>query len=107
MRLGKTVIPPTATDESSVTVDAVEVSIGLRSLIFQRVIKPEIVLVRPQVSLVQAENGTWGELSIPELAEEDPRIKLELQSVEVRDAQLTAEPFIAEREAVVPRETIA
>ena len=107
VRLGKTVIPPTATDESSVTIDAVEVSIGLRSLIFQRVIKPEIVLVRPQISLVQAEDGTWGELSIPELAEEDPRIKLELQSVEVRDAQLTADPFTAGREAVVPRETIA
>ncbi len=107
VRLGKTVIPPTATDKSSVTVDAVEVTIGLRSLIFQRIIKPKIVLVRPQVSLVQAKDGTWGELSLPELAEEDPRIKLELQSVEVRDAQLTAKPFTAGREAIVPRKTIA
>lgn len=107
VRLGKTVIPPTATDKSSVTVDAVEVTIGLRSLIFQRIIKPRVVLVRPKVSLVQAENGTWGELSILELAEEDPRVKIEIQSVEVQNAQLTAKPFTAGRKAVVPRETIA
>ncbi len=107
VRLGKTVVPPTATDKSSVTVDAVEVTIGLRSLIFQRIIKPRVVLVRPEVSLVQAEDGTWGELSIPELAEEESRVKLEIQSVEVKKAQLTAKPFTAGRKAVVPRETIA
>ncbi|MEM9945774.1 MAG: hypothetical protein AAF810_06885, partial [Cyanobacteria bacterium P01_D01_bin.36] len=36
VKLGETVIPPTETDASSVTVDGIEISIGLRSLLFQR-----------------------------------------------------------------------
>ncbi|MEL6471419.1 MAG: translocation/assembly module TamB domain-containing protein [Cyanobacteria bacterium J06623_4] len=107
VNLGKTVIPPTETDESSVTVDEIQVAIGLRSLIFQRTIKPEITLVRPEVSLVQSEAGTWGELSLPELAEEgEPPVTVELQSIRIKDARLTAEPYTADAAAIVPRETL-
>ncbi|MEO1685808.1 MAG: translocation/assembly module TamB domain-containing protein [Cyanobacteria bacterium J06631_12] len=107
VNLGKTVIPPTETDESSVTVDEINVAIGLRSLIFQRTIKPEITLVRPNVSLVQSEAGTWGELSLPELAEEgEPPVTVELQTIRIKDAQLTADPYTEDAVAIVPRETL-
>ncbi|MGC1216013.1 MAG: hypothetical protein WA883_00980, partial [Phormidesmis sp.] len=95
VRLGKTVIPPTETDKTSITVDEIEVTIGLRSLIFQQTLKSNVVLVRPNVSLVQAEDGEWTDLRLPEASETEQRIKLEIQSIKVEDAQLTAIPYVA------------
>ncbi len=94
VRLGKTTLPPIASDRSTVTVDAVEISIGLRSLIFHHIIKPNIVLVRPQVSLVQGQDRKWFKLKLPEQPEKDRPVTLEAQSIEVKDAGLTATPFI-------------
>ncbi|MEM9945894.1 MAG: hypothetical protein AAF810_07500, partial [Cyanobacteria bacterium P01_D01_bin.36] len=62
VRLGETVVPPTENDESFVVVKEVEVELGLRSLITQQTIKPKLVLIEPNVSLIQSENGTWGDL---------------------------------------------
>ena len=95
VRLGKTVIPPTETDKTSITVDEIEVTVGLRSLIFQQTLKSNVVLVRPNVSLVQAKDGEWTELRLPEASETEQRIKLEIQSIQVEDAQLTAVPYVA------------
>ena len=107
VRLGPTVIPPTETDASSVTVDAIEVNIGLRSLIFQQTIKSEVVLIRPEVSLVQSETGQWLELDLPEPSEAERPIELEIQSIEVKNAKLTALPYVSEEsEAVVAREAV-
>ncbi len=111
VRLGKTVIPPTETDETSITVDEIEVTIGLRSLIFQQTLKSNVVLVRPNVSLVQAEDGEWTDLKLPEPSEAEQRIKLEIQSIQVKDAQLTAIPYVdldgeEGAEAVVARQPV-
>ena len=103
IRLGKTTLPSTETDATSVTVDEIGVDVDLRSLIFQRQIKPHVVLVRPDVNLVQAENGQWIELELPDPAAEDPPFTLELQSVVVQDARLTASTLIQDPDAVVPR----
>ncbi|MGB3298249.1 MAG: hypothetical protein WBA76_08255, partial [Phormidesmis sp.] len=111
VRLGKTTLPPIASDKSTVTVDAVEISIGLRSLIFHRIIKPNIVLVRPQMSLVQGQDGKWFELTLPEQPENDRPITLEVQSIEVEEGGLTATPFLKEGgatggQAVVARKPV-
>lgn len=107
VRLGKTVIPPTDTDESSVTVDGIEINIGLRSLIFQRTLKPNVVLLSPAVSLVENQPGQWLDLNLSESSEAELPIALEIESIEVRDASLSAEPYKADQsEAVVPREPI-
>ena len=103
IRLGKTTLPPTETDATSLTVEAIGVDVDLRSLLFQRQIKPHIVLVRPDVNLVQAADGQWIELALPEPAEADPPFTLELQSVVVEDARLTASTLIQDPDAVVPR----
>ena len=110
VRLGKTTLPPIAADKSTVTVDAVEISIGLRSLIFHHIIKPNIVLVHPQVSLVQGQDGKWFKLKLPKQPEKDRPVTLEVQSIEVKDAGLTATPFVkddgAKNKAVVPRKPV-
>ncbi|MEL6881354.1 MAG: translocation/assembly module TamB domain-containing protein, partial [Cyanobacteria bacterium J06607_10] len=103
----QTVIPPTQTDKSTVTVDEIDIAIGLRSLIFQRVVKPKITLVNPKVSLVQAEDDTWGQLSLPELAEEGkPPVTVEIQTIEIKNAELTATPYTQDSQAVVERGTL-
>ena len=106
VRLGESVVPPTEDDESFIVVKEVEVELGLRSLIFERIIKPKIILIEPNVSLIQAKDNTWGDLSLPEVSEEEPRVKLELQSVEVKNATLTAKPYTGDTEAIVARETL-
>ncbi|EDX86152.1 conserved hypothetical protein [Synechococcus sp. PCC 7335] len=107
VRLGKSVIPPTETDLSSITVDEIEVKIGLRSLILQQIAKSEIVLVRPDISLVQSEDGTWTDFELPESEEAESRIKSEIQSIKIEDASVTAVPFIdPDLPAIVPREIV-
>lgn len=107
IRLNQTVIPPTETDKSTVTVDEIDISIGLRSLIFQRVVKPKITLINPKVSLVQAKDNTWGQLSLPELAEEgEPPVTVEIQTIEIKNAELTATPYTQDSEAIVERGTL-
>ncbi len=93
VRLGKSVIPPTESDLSSITVDEIEVKVGLRSLIFQQIAKSDIILVRPNVSLVQAEDGTWTDFELPEASETESRIKSEIQSIKVEDASVSAVPY--------------
>ena len=107
VRLGKSVIPPTETDPSSITVDEIEVKIGLRSLLLQQIAKSEIVLVRPNVSLVQTEDGSWTDFDLPESEEAESRIKSEIQSIKVEDASVTATPFVdPDSAAIVPREAV-
>jgi len=107
VKLGETVIPPTETDASSVTVDSIDINIGLRSLLFQQTIKSEVVLIRPEVSLIQDEDGQWLELNLPEPSEAEQPVELEIQSIKVQNAKLTALPYTpADSEAVVARELI-
>ncbi|MBE9063446.1 translocation/assembly module TamB domain-containing protein [cf. Phormidesmis sp. LEGE 11477] len=107
VRLGRSVIPPTETDQSSITVDEIEVKIGLRSLIFQQIAKSEVVLVRPNVSLVQAEDGSWTDFELPEADETESRIKSEIQSIKIEDARVTAVPFTdPDAAAIVPRQAL-
>ena len=107
VRLGKSVIPPTETDLSSITVDEIEVKIGLRSLFLQRIAKSEIVLVRPDVSLVQGADGRWTDFELPESDETESRIKSEIQSIKIEDASVTAVPYVdPDSAAIVSRETV-
>ncbi|MEM7062702.1 MAG: translocation/assembly module TamB domain-containing protein [Cyanobacteria bacterium P01_B01_bin.77] len=106
VQLGETTIPSTQTDRSSVTVDQVSVGFDVRSLLFEKTLKPHIVLIRPDLSLVQNKEGQWLELSLPEPLEEEPLITTNLQSIKIQDAHVTATPFIQDANAIVPRETL-
>ncbi|MGD1897199.1 MAG: translocation/assembly module TamB domain-containing protein [Phormidesmis sp.] len=107
VKLGKTVIPPTGTDATTITVDEIEVTIGLRSLIFQQTLKSNVILTRPNVSLVQAEDGSWTSLRLPESSDTESRVKTEIQSIKVIDAELIAVPYVEEgTEATVARQPI-
>ncbi len=105
--LGETVIPSTDTDDSSMTVNAIQINIGLRSLILQQTAKARVVLVSPEVSLVENENGQWLALNLPEPSEAEQPIKLEIESIEVRNASLSALPYTEDAsKAVVTRRPI-
>ncbi|MBE9069458.1 translocation/assembly module TamB domain-containing protein [Leptolyngbya cf. ectocarpi LEGE 11479] len=106
IQLGKTTIPSTQTDRSSVTVDQVSVGFDVRSLLFDKTLKPHIALVRPDLSLVQNKDGQWLELSLPEPLEEEPLVTTNIQSIKIQDAQVTATPFIQDANAIVPREPL-
>ncbi|MEM8613477.1 MAG: hypothetical protein AAGF93_15760, partial [Cyanobacteria bacterium P01_H01_bin.105] len=106
VQLGKTTLPSTETDKSSVTVDQVAIRFDLRSLLFERTLEPHVVLVRPDLSLVQGKDGQWFELSLPEPIEEEPLVTTNIQSINIQDAHITATPLIQDPNAVVPRETL-
>ncbi len=106
VRLGKTTVPPTEIDGSYLTVDAVDVTIDLRSLIFQRTLRPAAVLVRPDVFLEQGKDGKWLEFLLPEPADEESLVSLELQSVAVQDGRLRAATLIQDPEATVQRQAV-
>ena len=93
VRLGKTVVPPTKTDKSSITVESIEVTVGLRTLLFQQTLRSNVILVDPQVSLVQAEDGSWTDFELPEPSTAERQVKLEIQSIEVQDGSVTAVPY--------------
>ncbi|NEQ47743.1 MAG: DUF748 domain-containing protein [Leptolyngbya sp. SIOISBB] len=101
IRLGQSALPPTETDATTATVEEVRVQINLGALLFHREIQPDIILISPDINLVQAVDGQWIELDLPE-AVEDPPFELELQHVEVRDAQITIATESQDAEAVVP-----
>lgn len=104
VRLGQTVLPATDTDESTVTADAVEFTVDMRSLLFQRTLRPDVIVIRPNLLLNQAEDGQWLDFVFPEAGAEDPLITLEVQTIEVRDAQVTVSTFNQAAEAAVPRQ---
>jgi translocation and assembly module TamB len=106
IRLGDIVIPPTATDESTVTVDEADLDITLRSLLFQQVIGFDLRLVRPQVLLVQGADAKWIDLVVPEPSDEESRIGLEIQSLTVEDASLTALTRIQDPMVAIARDPV-
>ncbi|MBX2864923.1 MAG: translocation/assembly module TamB domain-containing protein, partial [Leptolyngbyaceae cyanobacterium MAG.088] len=106
IQLGKTTLPPTTTDASSVIVDRIVVGWDVRSLLFNKTLKPDIVLVRPELSVVQGDDGQWVELSLPEASDEEPPITTEIQSIKIRDAQLSVSTANQTSQALVPREPV-
>ena len=108
IRLDDVVIPPTETDESTVTVDDVDLEVTLRSLLFRQVVGCDLRLVRPQVSLVQGADAQWIDLVLPEPPEEESWIGLEIQSlIVVEDASLIASTRIQDPAAPIARDPVA
>lgn len=105
-RLGQTVIPATDEDASFLTVDAVWVTFGLRSLLFEQTLEPHVTLVRPDLALIKQEGGQWLKLGWPEPSGEEPLVSLEIQTIQVESARLTASTAIQDPEALALAEPI-
>lgn len=103
LTLGETVVPPTEKDATTVRVEQIGVSVAWRPLLFERVLRPSITLVRPEVELVQGEDGQWVVLDLPAPSDQEPPVSLELGSLQVRDASLIISTQIQDPAAVVPR----
>ena len=106
VRLENIVIPPTDTDESTVTVETAELDFALRPLLFQQTIEFDLRLLRPEVILVQEVDARWLDLVLPEPPEGESQIGLEIQSLTVEDASVTALTRIQDAAAAVIREPV-
>ncbi|MGF1461226.1 MAG: translocation/assembly module TamB domain-containing protein [Leptolyngbyaceae cyanobacterium] len=103
IRLGKSTIPPTETDATFLAAEEVGVRVDLGALIFQRKIKPDIVILSPEVNLIKSEDGQWIEFELPEPIEREPRLKTEVQSITVRDARVKASYAVQDEADIVVR----
>lgn len=106
IRLQNVIIPPTETDESTVTVESAELDLTLRSLFFEQSIGFDLRLVRPDINLVQGADARWIDLVLPEPPEGESDIALEIQSLTVVDASLTALTRLQAPLAPVAREPV-
>jgi len=65
LRFGRSTVPATATDPDYASTEAVEVQFSLWELLFQRTLKLDITLVKPNAYIEQDDRGIW--VNIPTL----------------------------------------
>jgi len=106
VRLENIVIPPTDVDESTVTVEAAELNFAVAPIVFQQTVEFDLRLIRPEVILVQGANAQWLDFLLPEPPEGESQISLEIQSLTIEDASLTALTRIQDADAAVVREPV-
>jgi autotransporter translocation and assembly factor TamB len=85
-------VPPTATDPDKVTIDEIKVDFNILPLIFQRTLPLDITLVKPQVYVEQAKDGSWLDLNLQQKEEGKQYIYVDL-TANVEDGEITAVPF--------------
>lgn len=106
-RIGPSYLPPTAAVQTEATVEAIDVSISWRDLVFQRTLRPALTLIDPNVVVVQAADGRWVDLTLPELDEEEEGfISFKLGEVQVENAQVSVTSLVPRPDAIVVAETI-
>lgn len=106
VRIGKTVIPPSATETASVTIEAIDITPNWGGLMARGTLKPTITLVQPHLSLVQSQDGHWLALPLPQIGPTptpgEPTT-LPIGAIQLQDATLTVATQIQDPQAVTPR----
>ncbi|MGV0024094.1 translocation/assembly module TamB domain-containing protein [Phormidesmis priestleyi] len=92
LRFGKSELPPTETDPDRATVESVEVGFDLIQLVFNRTLKLDVTLIKPNAYIEQDKDGTWVSTAIKE-QEETGFIKTQLEVLELREANIELSPF--------------
>jgi translocation and assembly module TamB len=92
LRFGKSEIPPTETDPDRATVEAVDVGFNPLLLIFNRTLKLDVTLIKPNAYIEQDKDGTWVSTAIKE-QEEKGFIRTQLEVLELREANIELSPF--------------
>lgn len=89
---GQSAIPATPTDPDRATLEAVQIRFNLLELLVDRTLSLDITLVRPELVLVQNQEGVWLDTKIQQQDEEQGPIKIELDTLTIQDgnAQLVA-----------------
>ena len=105
-RIGPSHLPPTEAVQTEATVEAINVSISWRDLLFQRTLRPSLTLIDANVIVVQAADGRWVDLTLPEPDEDEGFISFKLGEVQVENAQVSVTSLVPRPDAIVVAETI-
>ena len=93
VRIGKSVIPPTETEEDRIEIEEIDVGFNLLPVIFSRTLPVDVTLVKPQIYLDQSADGSWITLDLPE-SEGDSELPVDLDvEVDIQEADITAVPY--------------
>jgi translocation and assembly module TamB len=93
VKVGKSVIPPTATEKDEIEIEGIDIGFNLFPVIFRRTLPIDVTLVKPQIYLDQAADGSWLTLNLPE-SEGDQELPVELDvNVDLQEADVTAVPY--------------
>jgi translocation and assembly module TamB len=93
LRFGKTIIPPTSENWNWLQVDEIEISFNPALLLFQRTFRPHLRLEHPDIVIRQNYGQQW-QLQPPGTASEEGRIRTEIGSLQIRDAELAIGPVV-------------
>jgi translocation and assembly module TamB len=88
IRLGRSVIPATASDRDTLTVEAIEVQFNPLQAVQHQKLGLTLTLIRPTAYFDQSSKGKW--LNLDLIFDEDARI--EIETVQLRDATVTLAP---------------
>ncbi len=106
-RIGPSYLPPTAAVQTEATVEAIDVTISWRDLLFQRIVRPSLTLIDANVIVVQAADGRWADLTLPESDdEEEGFISFTLGELQIENAQVSVTSLVPRPDAIVVAETI-
>jgi translocation and assembly module TamB len=108
VRIGPSTLPPTDEVETGATVEAVNLSFNWSELLFNRTLRANLTFVEPDIDLVQALDGRWIDITLPDPEEDKTRnpIEFELAQVRVEDGQASIFRDIPREEALVEAEPI-
>jgi translocation and assembly module TamB len=108
IRVGPSTVPPTDEVQTEATVEAVDITISWPDLIFDRTLRPTITFIEPDVKLVQAADGRWIDLTLPDPEEDKTEgpISFELDQVRVVDAQISVDRDVPRPQALVEAQPI-
>ncbi|MBE9138580.1 translocation/assembly module TamB domain-containing protein [Nodosilinea sp. LEGE 07088] len=102
VRLGPTTLPPTDEVATQATVEAVDLSFNWSELLLNRTLRYSLTFVNPRVDVVQAADGRWIDLTLPDPEEEQPGpVELELATVNVKGGQISVARERSRDDAVV------
>lgn len=93
VKVGKSVIPPTATEKDKVEIEEIDIGFNILPVIFRRTLPVDVTLVKPQIYFDQARDGSWLTLNLPE-SQGNKELPVELDvTVDLQEADITAVPY--------------
>jgi translocation and assembly module TamB len=93
IRFGPSTLPATDSDPDRATVQAIDVTFNPLSVIQERTLRLGVTLVKPNAYIEQSPTGSWVDTRIKLDGAPGP-VKIELQSLAVKDAELMLVPRI-------------
>lgn len=108
VRLGPSRLPPTDAVASGATAEAVDVSFSWPDLLFSRSLRYSLTFVEADIALVQAADGRWVDLTLPDPEEDTTRgpVELELVALRVENGRASVFRDLPRDQAVVEAEAI-